>query len=143
MAYDLSYRGYYRGTEADIRWYRRQEILFWCPFNTERGVTQGYPVSPTIFNIVVDAVVRAVLLEVCRPQESHHGFRWSSGENNICFYADCGRIAGRNPIWVQTALTSMVIIFGRVRLQTNIINTKSMVFTLGFIGSNRGLHRTG
>ena len=31
---------------------------------TDRGVTQGDPVSPTVFNIVVDAVVRKVLLEV-------------------------------------------------------------------------------
>ena len=32
-------------------------------FNTERGVTQGGPISLTIFNIVVNAVVRAFLLE--------------------------------------------------------------------------------
>ena len=34
------------------------------PFNTERGVTQGGLISPKRFNIVVNAVVRAVLLEV-------------------------------------------------------------------------------
>ena len=27
-------------------------------FGGDRGVTQGYPLSPTIFNVVVDAVVR-------------------------------------------------------------------------------------
>ena len=32
--------GYYRG-----------------PFLRERGVTQGYPLPPTIFNVVVDALV--------------------------------------------------------------------------------------
>ena len=37
------------------------------PFNTERVVTQGDPVSPTISNILVDTVVRAVLLEICGP----------------------------------------------------------------------------
>ena len=39
-------------------------------FRTGRGVTQGDPVSPMIFNIVVDAVVRAVLDVVCEPQEA-------------------------------------------------------------------------
>ena len=38
--------------------------FFGRPFNMERGVTQGDPVSPMIFNIVVDAVVREFLLEV-------------------------------------------------------------------------------
>ena len=39
-------------------------------FRTGRGVTQGDPVSPMIFNIVVGAVVRAVLDVVCEPQEA-------------------------------------------------------------------------
>ena len=39
-------------------------------FWTGRGLTQGDPVSPMIFNIVVDAVVQAVLDVVCRPQEA-------------------------------------------------------------------------
>ena len=34
----------------------------------ERGVYQGEPVSLTIFNIMVDAVVREVFLEVCGTQ---------------------------------------------------------------------------
>ena len=37
-------------------------------FRTEIVVTQGGPVSPTVFNIVVDAVVRAVLLEFLAPK---------------------------------------------------------------------------
>ena len=35
------------------------------PFSTGRVVTQGDPVSLNIFNIVVDAVFRAYLQEVC------------------------------------------------------------------------------
>ena len=53
------------------------------PLRTERGVTQGEPVSPKIFNILVSAVVREVLLEVCGPQQAHHGLGWSAGEHNI------------------------------------------------------------
>ena len=57
--------------------------VFGHPFNTERGVTQGGPVSPMIFNIVADAVVMAVLLEVYVPQEAQHGFIWAAGEHSI------------------------------------------------------------
>ena len=28
------------------------------PFHEERGVTQGYPLFPTIFDVAMDAVVR-------------------------------------------------------------------------------------
>ena len=42
--------------------------LFERMFGTERGVNHGDRVSPTIFNIMVGAVVRLVLLEVCGSQ---------------------------------------------------------------------------
>ena len=88
---------------------------------------QGDPVSPTIFNILVDAVVRAALLDVYEPQEAKHGFGWAVGKHKICFYAYDGRIAGLNPIWVQTALTAMVRMFEMVGLHTNPSKTKAMV----------------
>ena len=57
-------------------WYDQEMVpkagkLFGRPFCTERGKTQGDPVSPMIFNIVVGAVVREVLLKVYVPQEAH------------------------------------------------------------------------
>ena len=58
------------------------------PICTERGVTQGDPVSPTIFNIVVDAVVSEVLLEVCGPQESQHIYMEVHGNpKGVCAWA--------------------------------------------------------
>ena len=44
------------------------------PFSTGRGLTQGYPVSPTPFTIIVDAVVRTTLQKICGPQEAQHSF---------------------------------------------------------------------
>ena len=64
------------------------------PFRTGRGLTQGDPFYPTLFNIIVDTVVRETLQEICGPQDAQHGFGWSAGEHNICFYGDDGRIAG-------------------------------------------------
>ena len=31
---------------------------FGSPFKVQLGTTQGYPITPTIFNVVVDAVLR-------------------------------------------------------------------------------------
>ena len=103
-----------------------------------RGVTQGDPVFPKLFNIIVDSVVRATLKEICGPQEAQHGFGWSAGEHNICLYAYDGRIAGRDLIWVQTVLTTMVIMFERVGLQTNLNKTKAMMSTPGLIRGKQG-----
>ena len=38
-------------------------------FKGERGVTQGNPISPTIFNVVMDAVVRHWLLLATKEAE--------------------------------------------------------------------------
>ena len=81
----------------------------------------------TIFNIVVDSVVRSVLLEVCGPQEAHHRFVWAAGEHNIFLYVDDGQIAGHNPIWVQTTPAAMASMFKRVGIQTNLGKTKAMM----------------
>ena len=70
---------------------------------------------------------------MCVPQKAHHGFGWSAGKHNIYFYADDGRIAGRNLVWLQKTLTAMVRVFDMVGLQTKLGNTKAMICTLGFI----------
>ena len=108
-------------------------------FSTGRGVTQGDPVYPKIFYIVVDTVVRADLQEVYGTQEAHHGFGWAAGEHSICFYADDGQIEGRNTIWVQTAQTAMVRMFERFGLQKNMIKTKAMICTPWFIWGHKGV----
>ena len=63
----------------------------------------------------------------------------SEGEHNICFYADDVRIAGRDPIWVQTSLATMIIMFKRVGLQTNLSKTKAVICTPGFIWGQQGV----
>ena len=42
--------------------------LYARPFRIDRGVNQGGPIFPTVFNILVDAVVRVILMEACEPQ---------------------------------------------------------------------------
>ena len=112
--------------------------LFGRPFVMDRGVKQGDLVSLKIFNILVDEVIRAVLLEVCGPQEAHNWLGWAAGGNTIIFYADDGRIAVRNPISVQTNLTTVARMFERVELITNLGKPRAMVCTPGFIWRQQG-----
>ena len=112
--------------------------LFGRQFRTERGVKKGEPFSPTIFNIVVVVLVREILLEVCGPQEAHHGFVWAAGEHNTILYVDDCRIEGRKPIWVQTTLTAVVRMFKKLGLLVNIGNNKAMMCTPGFIWGHQG-----
>ena len=92
-------------------------------FQTGRDLTQGDTASPMIFNIVVDAVVQAVLDVVCRPQEAHRGRGWTAGERNLIFYSDNDRIAGRCHVWVQDAIPATVEFFCRIGLKKNPGNT--------------------
>ena len=101
------------------------------PFVVVRGFAQVDPSSPMIFNIVVDAVLRATLEVVCAPQEARHGVGWASGERNLIFYAGDRRISGRDHIWVQDALTVSVVMFQWMVLETNLDKNKSLVCTPG------------
>ena len=103
------------------------------PFITWIGVTQGDPVSPTLFIIIVYALFRATLQDICGTQDNQQGFRWLAGEHKICFYEDDRQIAGRDQIWVEAALTAIVRILERVGLYKNLNNTKAMICTPGFI----------
>ena len=96
------------------------KIFLGTPFGTVRGVTQVYPASHMIFNIMVDALVRATLEVICVPQEARHGMGWATGERNMIFYADVGRIGGRYHIWVQYKLTVSVAVFQQMGLETNL-----------------------
>ena len=54
-------------------WYRQRVVpnsgqYYGRPFSRGKGLTQVDPLSPTPFNIIVDAVFRATLQEICGPQ---------------------------------------------------------------------------
>ena len=61
-------------------------------------MTQGDPDLLTIFNIVMEAVVRAVLLEIYWSKELHNGLGCPEGEHKIFLCADNGHISSCKPI---------------------------------------------
>ena len=103
-------------------WYYR------AAFTGARGVTQGESLSPIIFNVVVDTVARnwvTVMLEGAAErgecgQEGRH--------QNTLFYADGGMVASSDPQCIQGEFSTLVGIFDRVVLRTNLGKTVGMVY---------------
>ena len=98
------------------QWYQRWDGT---DVDRSRQVDTRWHSTPTIFTIIVDAVIRAVLLQVFVPQESQHGIGWDMVKKSIFFYADYVQIADRNPIWVQKTLMALVCMFERVAYRQN------------------------
>ena len=69
-------------------------------FKGGRGVMQGDPLSPTIFNVVVDAVVRHwVTIAVTEAEKRRE--RGREGRHQAAlFYADDGMLASSKPQWL-------------------------------------------
>ena len=96
-------------------------------FKGDQGVMPGDPLSPSIFNVVVDAVLRhwvAVMVEGAeewgkRGQEGRH--------HNYLFCEYSVMISSSDPRWLQGEFSTLVGLFNRVVLQTNVGNTVSMV----------------
>ena len=90
-------------------------------------VRQGDPPPPTIFNVVVDAVVRNwVTVEIAGAEE--RGERGKEGRHHASlFYADDGMVASSDPCWLQSEFNTLVGLFDRVGLRTNIGKTVGMV----------------
>jgi hypothetical protein len=102
-----------------------------------QGVTQGDPVSPTIFNIVVDAVVRYWLSLVCGENVAANGLGYEVKEKCVLIYADDGLLSSRNQEWVQESFNFLIGIFERVGLLTNTSKTKAMICTPGHISDRQ------
>ena len=90
-------------------------------------MTQGDPLSTTIFNVVVDAVV-CHWVTMALEESEKRGDRGNEGRYQASlFYADDGIVALSDPRWLQWAFDALVSLFERVGLQTNVRMTVRMV----------------
>ena len=87
-------------------------------------MTQVNPLSPTIFNVVVDAVVRH-WLEGLKNTNDEKGAT-GGGHFSAVFYADDGMVSALDPAWLQGTFSALVAIFDMVGLQTNVDKTAIM-----------------
>jgi exonuclease III len=111
----------------------RQADYYGEPFKATRGLTQGDPLSPTIFNVVVDAIIRAWLSSMDDGAETTEGFGFNVFEKIACFYADDGMIGARDNEWLQVAISRLADLFDRIGLQTNTSKTEAMTCHPGSI----------
>jgi len=103
-------------------------------FHAERGVKQGDILSPLIFNIMVDAVVR----------NWRHIHNPEGVEDMAVFYADDGTLTGTDAEALQRALDTMTRDFKSLGLQMNAEKTEFMVMAGGkrvVITSERAMNR--
>ena len=96
-------------------------------FKGDPGMTQVDPLSPTIFNVVVDAVVRHWVTVMVEGAEERGESGQGSRHHNALFYADDGVVAFLDPQWLQGAFSTLVGLFDRVGLWTNARKTVGMV----------------
>ena len=96
-------------------------------FRGERGVTQDDPLSPNIFNVVVDAVVRNWVTGVLEELESRGELGQEGRHHAALFYAGDSMVASLDPVWLKVAFNALVGLFDRVALQNNVRKTVGMV----------------
>ena len=83
-------------------------------FVPERGVTQGGIVSPILFNVLVDAVVRKWFADVMEDMmAANTGLEGEDviSDRTSLFYADDGALGSRDPEWLQNATQHLCDIF--------------------------------
>ena len=95
-------------------------------FKEARGVTQGDLLPPTIFNVVVDAVVRHWIDGIVNETDEKGETGREGRHQSAVFYANDGMVVLSDPAWLQGAFSALVAIFDRLGLRTNAGKTVSM-----------------
>ena len=79
-------------------------------------MTQGDPLSPTIFNVVVDVVVRHWVKVVLDEAEKRRERGDEVRHQAALFYADNGMVASSDPRWLEGDFDALVSLFKWVGL---------------------------
>ena len=99
------------------------------PFNSSIGTTQGDLSSLTLFNVVLESVIRHWMsLTIENPDAIHNIIGETVGHKLGVFYTDDDMISSRNPEWIQGAIKLLIGFFRRISLEKNIEKSKTMLY---------------
>ena len=99
-------------------------------FQGSRGVTQWDPLSPTIFNVVMDAVAINWVAVIVKSADNQIGRGQEGRHQNSLFYADDVMVASSDPRWLLGEFSTLVGLFDRLGLEKNFRETVGMVCRL-------------
>ena len=91
-------------------------------------MTQGDPLPPTVFNVVVDEVVWHWVIVVVDSMKYQGGHGQEGRHQNALFYIVNGMVASPDSKWLQGGFITLVGLFDRMGLNTNVGKTVGMVF---------------
>ena len=97
------------------------------PFKGHRGVTQGDTISPTIFNMVVDAVIHYWVTLVAGEESGSYGFGRAVQWMEDFFNADDVLLDSPRLVMIQTEL-DVLRFLNRLVPQKNINKSVGVVF---------------
>ena len=92
-----------------------------------QGVTQGDPLSPTIFNVVLDAIICRWVTVVMPTEAGTGGLGLTIIDMAEYLYANDGLMSSTQPERLQRVFDVLASLFGRVGLRTNMAKTVGMV----------------
>ena len=97
-----------------------------APIKGSRGFTKGDPISPTIFNMVVCALICHWVIVSAGEELGPEGFVRALQTLDALFYADDRILASPRLARIQEALDLLMRLFDLVRLRMNVGNTAGM-----------------
>ena len=98
----------------------KAERYFASPFQGYCGLTQGNPLPPPVFDVVVDAVIQHWIMVVVPEESGTKRLRETFQELPVFFYADDGSVASPQTERLHRAFNILTDLFGQVGLCKNV-----------------------